>query len=85
MFSSLLRFFIKLIPHASLVAVLDSWSTTLQNGVMFFSPLRKSSKAASETILKKIPVVTGQVVSALYVSARSFLSVLMLTFMPFGI
>ena len=36
-------------------------------------------------VLKNIPVVTGQVVSALYVSARSFLRVLMLTFMPFGI
>ena len=68
MFSSLLRFFIKY-PHASLVFRF----VVYQNGVMFFSPLRKSSKAASETILKKIPVVTGQVVSALYVSADHFL------------
>lgn len=62
-----LCFSIKSIPHSNFSANLDFGFTILQKGVTFLMslPAFNSSNDASETIRKKIPVVTGQVLSAI--------------------
>ena len=64
--SIFLSFNINLVPQSNFSANLDLGLTILQKGVTFSMslPAFNSSNEASETIRKKIPVVTGQVSSA---------------------
>ena len=74
-------------PKESFLLSVDFSSTTRQNGVTLpmGAPFSICSCAASETIRRKIPEVTGQVYSAPYSMARSFLIVAKLPLFPFGI
>src|SRR5215831_5832334 len=74
-------------PKESFFASFDLSSITLQNGVTLFhdSPCAYFSYAASATMLKKIPVVSGHVFSAWNSCARSFRNVSTSTLFPFGI
>ncbi len=71
-------------PPGNLSFRLPSSLTTRQYGVIRFFPFAPSSSAASETIRRWIPVVSGQVDSAPESFASRFLICPVVTSFPFG-